>query len=405
MPIVRFLQFSDLHLDSSLTSGRLGLPPDKVRIRLQEIRAVLPAACALAADRKVDLVLMPGDLFDDESVSMDTVNFVIDNLGRLAPTPVVITPGNHDFYSLGSPYNNELLAARRQRPWPENVKIFTSGSWEVWRAPSAGSISVTGMAHAAGAPIGERLLAAPVPRDGEAAFRFLVFHGSRDNTDLPHGKLRTLPFSDGEAAGQGFDYVAVGHYHEPASILDPERGVIGAYAGCPAGRGLDEAGEKSVIVGEVIKEGGAARVALERVPLDRRRIHIVEVPCTGLTHRDAILRRAEELLALRNCRQEDILFLRLTGRVSPGIDLRFPEGYLADMCFHAAVDASKLRPSYDLDRYRREEFRTTEARFAREMLRRMEEAGDAAERRIIENALYYGLDALVQKEVAPRYEE
>jgi len=404
MPSVRFLQLSDLHLDSSLTSGRLGLPPEKVRLRQQEIRAILPAACALAAERRVDLVLLPGDLFDDESVSMDTVNFVIDTLGRLAPIPVAIAPGNHDFYSLGSPYNSEFLAARRQRPWPENVKIFTSGSWEVWRVPSTESISLTGMAHAAGAPIGERLLARTVPRDADAAFRFLIFHGSRDNTDLPQGKLRTLPFSDAEATSQGFDFIAVGHYHEAASLHDAAGRIVAAYSGCPAGRGLDEAGEKSVIVGEVEKEGGSTRVSIERIRLDRRRIHIVEVPCTGLSHRDAILRRAEELLTLRDCRPEDILFLRLTGRVSPGIDLRFPEGYLADRSFHAVVDTSRLRPSYDLDRYRREEFRTTEARFAREMLRRMEEA-DPLERRIIENALYYGLDALVQKEVAPRYEE
>jgi DNA repair exonuclease SbcCD nuclease subunit len=405
MPTVRFLQLSDLHLDSSLTSGRLGLPPEKVRVRQQEIRAILPAACALASERRVDLVLMPGDLFDDESVSMDTVNFVIDTLGRLAPIPVAIAPGNHDFYSLGSPYNNEFLAARRQRPWPENVKIFTSGDWEVWRVPSTESISLTGMAHAAGAPIGERLLARSVPRDPDAAFRLLIFHGSRDNTDLPPGKLRTLPFSDADAVSQGFDYIAVGHYHEPAAIHDASGRTVGAYSGCPAGRGLDEAGEKSVIVGEIEKDGGTTRVSVTRVRLDRRRIHVVEVPCTGLSHRDAILRRADELLTLRDCRPEDIIFLRLTGRVSPGIDLRFPEGYLADRCFHAVVDASRLRPSYDLDRYRREEFRTTEARFAREMLRRMEEAADPAERRIIENALYYGLDALVQKEVSPRYEE
>jgi len=405
MPIVRFLQISDLHLDSSLSSGRLGLPPEKVRIRQQEIRAILPAACALASDRRVDLVLMPGDLFDDESISMDTVNFVIDALGRLAPRPVVITPGNHDFYSLGSPYNNDLLAARRQRPWPENVKVFHAGRWEVWRAPATESISITGIAHAAGAPIGERLLAEPVPRDEEAAFRFLVFHGSRDNTDIPRGKLRTLPFSDAELAGQGFDYVAVGHYHEPATIRDPGGRPVGAYSGCPAGRGLDEAGEKSVIVGEVEKEGGVSRVTLERVRLDRRRIFVIEVPCSGLTHRDAILRRAEELIALRDCAADDILCLRLTGRVSPGIDLRFPDAYLGDRFFHVAMDASRLRPSYDLDRYRREEFRTTEARFAREMLRRMEAASDPAERRTIENALFYGLDALVQREVAPRYED
>jgi hypothetical protein len=69
------------------------------------------------------------------------------------------------------------------------------------------------------------------------------------------------------------------------------------------------------------------------------------------------------------------------------------------------VDTSRLRPAYDLERYRREELRTTEARFAREMMRRMEEAPDAASRRLVENALFYGLDALVQKNVTPHYEE
>jgi hypothetical protein len=39
------------------------------------------------------------------------------------------------------------------------------------------------------------------------------------------------------------------------------------------------------------------------------------------------------------------------------------------------------------------------------MLRRMEAASDPAERRLLESALFYGLDALIQKEVVPRYEE
>ncbi len=408
MQILRFLQISDLHLDSSLASGRLGLPPEKVRLRQREIRSMLPSACALARERRVDLVLIPGDLFDDEAVSMDTVNFVIETLADLAPTPVVIAPGNHDFYSLGSPYNNELLAARRQRLWPDNVRVFREGTWEIWTPPGLPSISITGMAHAAGTPIGERLLAGRVPRAEDAAIRLLIFHGSRDNTDLPRGKLRTLPFSDAELAAQGFDYAAVGHYHDPTAIHSPSGTVIGAYAGCPAGRGLDETGEKSVIVGQLESEGrgaGETRVTLERIALDRRRIHVVEVPCTGLTHRDAIFRRAEELLGIRECRPDDIILIRLTGRVAPGVDLRVPDGYLSDRFFHVSVDASRLRPGYDLERYRREELRTTEARFAREMLRRMDEVLDPAARRLIENALYYGLDALVQKEVAPRYEE
>ena len=241
----------------------------------------------------------------------------------------------------------------------------------------------------------------------KTTFNLLLFHGSRDNTDLPKGKIRTIPFSDADLAQQGFDWAAVGHYHDPVTLTDPSGRILGAYAGCPAGRGLDETGEKSVLVGEISLEEPGARsaVKIERVPLDRRRIHLVEVPCTGLTHRDAIFRRAEELLALRDCRAEDIVCLRLTGRVSPGVDLRGPEGFLSGRFFHAVVDGSRLRPAYDLERYRREDLRTTEARFAREMLRRLEEAQDPARRRLIENALYYGLDALIQKEVAPRYED
>jgi len=405
MQIVRFLQISDVHLDAPLAAGRLGLPAEKTRLRTREIRGVLQDACALARQRQVDVVLVPGDLFDDEAVSLDTVNFVIETLGGIAPIPVAIAPGNHDFYSLGSPYNDDLLAARRQRPWPSNVKIFREGSWEIWRPKTVPGLAVTGMAHAAGAAIGERLLAREVPRDGEAAVRILLFHGSRDNTDLPRGKICTVPFSDAELASQDFHYAAIGHYHTSTMIEAPGGRVLGAYAGCPAGRGLDETGPRSVLIGAIATGGEDPRVTLERVEVDRRRIHLVEVPCSGLTHREAILRRADEILALRECRGEDIVCLRLAGRVAPGIDLRIPEGYLADRFFHVVADTSRLRPAYDLDRYRREELRTTEARFAREMLRRIEQEADPARRRLIENALYYGLDALIQKEVVPRYED
>lgn len=407
MRVLKFLQLSDLHLDSSMSAGRLGLPPDKVRVRQKELRSVLPACCDIARERGVDILLIPGDLFDDEAISLDTINFVIDVLGELAPLPAVIAPGNHDYYSLGSLYNDELLAARKQRPWPSNVKIFRTGTWEVWRPEGLRGLSVTGMAHAAGVSIQDRLIASRAPRDEEAEIKLLLFHGSRDNTDLPRGKLRTLPFSDSELEAQGFDYAAVGHYHTTATIRGGDGRVIGAYAGCPAGRGLDETGVKGILAGEISKEGpGApAAVTVERLEVDSRRIHQVEVRCDGVTNTEAILRRMDEKLGLVECRKQDIVYVRLIGRVAPGIDLQVPEGVLADRYFHTAVDASKLRPAYDIDRYRREELRTTEARFAREMLRRIDEASDPGTRRLLENALFYGLDALIQKDVSPRYEE
>ncbi|HKY31903.1 MAG TPA: metallophosphoesterase [Candidatus Polarisedimenticolia bacterium] len=407
MAALRFLQLSDLHLDSSLQSGRLALPAEKARTRRAELRQIVPRAADLARQRGVELVLIAGDLFDDEAITQDTINFVIDHLAAMAPIPVVIAPGNHDFYSLGSPYNDDLLAARKQRLWPGNVHIFRDGAWSTHSPARLPAVRITGMAHAANAALTDRLLARPLPRPpaSEETLDLLILHGSRDHARIPSGKLRTLPFSDAELAAQGFDYAAVGHYHDHALIHDPSGKIAGAYAGCPAGRGLDEEGERHVLLGEIVKEKGAARVSLEKVRLDRRAVRSIEVSCTGATHRDAILRRVEDALALRGAEAGDLIHLRLTGRVAPGIDPRPPEGAFDERFFHLAVDASRLKPDYDVERYRDESLRTTEARFAREMLRRIEAEDDHARRRLLENALYYGLDALIQKDVAPRYED
>ena len=409
MPSIRFLQLSDLHLDSSLQASRLAMPQDRVRTRQAELRQILPRACALVRERKLDLVLLPGDLFDDEAVTQDTINFVIDHLGALAPVPVVISPGNHDFYSLGSPYNDDLLLARKQRPWPDNVHIFKDGRWSTigLTGPAAGA-RITGLAHCANALLSERLLALPIerpPRESEDQIDLLIFHGSRDNARIPGRKIRTLPFADTELASHGFDYAAIGHYHDQASILDREGRIIGAYAGCPAGRGLDEEGEKFVLVGDVTRQNGLTSVTLEKVRLDPRAVRRIDVHCTGVTHREALIRRIEESLTMTELSFSDMLHIRLLGRIAPGIDPNIPEGLFEDRFFHVSFDLTMLKPDYNLERYREERLKTTEARFARQMLARIDAEPDPARRRLLENALYYGLDALIQKEVRPRYED
>ena len=399
-------------LRSGLQAGRLGLSPDKAATRRVELRQILSKACALVKRRDLELVLLPGDLFDDEAATQDTINFVIDHLAGLAPVPVAIAPGNHDYYSLGSPYNNDLLMARKQRPWPDNVHIFKDGRWSSHVFAGLPGVRITGMAHSANAALTERLLARRVPREGSGTsgagdpIEILIFHGSRDCARIPARKLRTLPFSDSELTSQGFDYAAVGHYHSYAAILGPGGRIAGAYAGCPSARGLDEEGEKVVLVGEIQKDLEACQVSLETVRVDRRSVSVVEVNCTGATHREAILRRVEEALLAKEPAPEDLVQIRLAGRIAPGIDPRMPEGVFEDRYFHVSLDLSRLKPDYNLERYRDERLKTTEARFAREMLAQIDDAElDPARRRLLENALYYGLDALIQKEVSPRYED
>jgi hypothetical protein len=64
-----------------------------------------------------------------------------------------------------------------------------------------------------------------------------------------------------------------------------------------------------------------------------------------------------------------------------------------------------VRPDYELDALRSSEGRTTEERFARELLARIDAEQDPEQRVALERALFYGLDAFRVREVVPQWEE
>lgn len=66
-----------------------------VRLRAQRFDTVRRIA-AIAHERTVDLVLVAGDVFDDNGVGGDTLQQARDALQAFAPIPVVLLPGNHD---------------------------------------------------------------------------------------------------------------------------------------------------------------------------------------------------------------------------------------------------------------------------------------------------------------------
>lgn len=399
---LRFVQVSDVHLDSPVAGGRLRLPQEKSERRRKELRDVFAAAIDLARDREAGVILIPGDLFDDEAVRQDTVAFVIDLLSRPPRIPVVLAPGNHDPYSLASPYCPELREAKGLPRWPAHVRIVASTSFDAFRLPELPDVSFTAMGYDRNRALGERLLARPLPRL-EAPLQLLLFHGSRDHY-APAGKMVTLPFSDAELVGQDFHYAAIGHYHDYDAIEAHGR-IYGCYSGCPAGRSLAEPGKKVVLAGEVWNDGPGARVEIEPVRLDRREIGQVQVSVQGVTHRDALLQRLEAGVAASGFGRDDLLLVEVSGRLPRGVDPFIPHDFLADRHFHIAFDTSRLKPDYDLAAYLGKGAASTEGRFVREMKARIDAAADPDERRLLESALYYGLDALIQKEVAPRYED
>jgi exonuclease SbcD len=85
---MRFLHTADWHVGKKL--GRISRTP--------EFEAVIDELVEVAADQKVDAVLVAGDLWDRAFPPLDSIQLVVDALIRLAEVAgsVVAIPGNHD---------------------------------------------------------------------------------------------------------------------------------------------------------------------------------------------------------------------------------------------------------------------------------------------------------------------
>ena len=200
---IRLLHLADLHLDHTFSWAA----PVVARQRRQAIRDALDRALEVARSERVDAILCAGDLFDLAQVTPDTVAFLVAAFARLAPTPVLVAPGNHDWYGPQSPY---ALAT-----WSANVTTFRTH--ELLPVSLADGFIVWGAAHLAPAGTPDLLAGARVRGPGihvglvHAAEG--VDHRPPDETGLlpdPHG-----PFEPEEVRRAGLLHLCTGHYHSP----------------------------------------------------------------------------------------------------------------------------------------------------------------------------------------------
>jgi exonuclease SbcD len=369
---MRFVQFADSHLSFS---GAVAA----------ELRSAFERACKLAVDRKADVVLLPGDLFDYETADPDTTAFMTRMLGDIAPIPVYIAPGNHDSLRPASPYFGE---------WPGNVHIFTEPRFESVMLADMGC-SITGIAHAHRG-ITDRLLADAIPAP-DAGTRILLVHGSRDGY-RPSGKENVIPFSDSELLAQGFTYAAIGHYHSFATISDDSGSARAAYSGCLQGRGLDETGVKCALVGEIDSQG---RVELEQVEVAQRRVVRVDVDVSGSRNSDEIFARIDAEVS-KQAQKQDIVYAFAKGTLPVGLEIDTSAWESRQACFRASLNISGIEPDYDLEAMARDSAASTlRSAFVRRMLERQNRASDE-ERLVLRDAMIYGLSALDGRRLRPR---
>ena len=406
MGLVRLFQVSDFHLGCPF--GWLSAEQRDRRRRDQ--RQALERSVQEAIERGAHAILLPGDLFDKIGVDADTLGFVLETFQMSGCPPVFIAPGNHDPYFPRSLCWNDALLAARGRQWPSHVRVFTSEGWTSAEIPELERVRIWGRCFVSPAVSTERPLAPDAtrsisPGDGTRV-ELALFHGSREGT-CPYGMDLTAPFSDAEALASPFTYLAVGHYHAQALLSaqqGPAAGVRLAYAGSPVALNMSETGLHGAL--DVRIEFGRRQPYIEAEPvrLDRRRVHAIPVDVTRCGSAEQVDRRIEKALDDARVGSEDLVCIKLTGRL--GKDVRYqPAPRLKERVFHLDVNAKEMRRDYDLDGIREREPTTTEDRFVRNLLDRMEAEHDPARKAALERALYYGLDAFTLGEVVPAHED
>lgn len=271
---MRLVLFADLHLDTPFRWA----PEGVARRRRQALRDTLDAIVELAQEVRADAICCGGDLYEHDRVAPDTGAVIREAFARVAPMPVFIAPGNHDWLGPQSLY--------ALTDWTSNVHIFSDDRLQPYELTPG--LILWGAAHRK--PAGTKGFLdgfeVDLARDG---VHIALFHGSY-RSGLPFeedGKQLHAPFDADQIPAAGLHHALVGHFHKPA---DKE---WHTYPGNPDPLTFGEEGERAAVVLE-IGEGGS--VGRERRLVARTELADVTVDVTGSASRQEIRGRVEAAL-------------------------------------------------------------------------------------------------------------
>ena len=365
MSVLRILHAADFHLDTPFE----GIPEEKALLRRREQRELLLSMAELARREHADLILLPGDLLDGEKSSFETESTLLRALGSVS-CPVVIAPGNHDFYS------EKSLWARLK--FPDNVFLFRKDAVQSLELEELG-VRVFGAAYTDRScrPLLEGFRAERYP----GTLNLLCLHAEVDARDS-----RYCPVSSAQLAESGIDYAAFGHIHSASGLLRAGKTWY-SWPGCPEGRGFDETGDRFVNLVEIDRENG--RTELRPVSIAKRRYEILK----------ADISENEPLLAIHALLPEntesDIYRIILTGETESAPDTSALQNSLEGLFFHLQV-RDETRPRRDI--WEKTGTDTLRGIFLAKCRERYEAASSEEEKALVELAVRYGLAAMENRE-------
>lgn len=361
MESVRLLHTADLHLGTVFRD----LPPQTGSQRRKDLMQTLGEITELCIQRRVSLLLIAGDLLQQDYVARPLVDFVADQFRRIPGTQIVIAPGEADYCWHGSFYPHF--------PWPANVHVFTNTRLTSIWLPRLNT-RVWGVAWESPQP--------PKPdwslfERAEQENNVVVCHGSPQRLGIPQALL----------GGESQVYFALGGTHKQkayaANALAP---------GSPEPLSFDEPGQHGVLLGST----GAGAFQLEFVPLARRQCITLPFQVSSTEPIEAQGEKMFEMLSSLNP-EANLFRLLLTGfRCQGDRELHALHQRLKGLFYCCFEDGTE--PDYDLAALRRDYSQGVVAKFIATLEKQIKDA-EGQKRDLLLRARSFGLDALLSREV------
>ena len=353
--MVKLIHTADLHLDSAFRSR---FTKEEAENRRQKQLMAWKELLSFAVEKKVQGILIAGDLFDSPVVSHGTMDFFLSTISEHPEISFFYLRGNHDTentfrYQENLP-KNLFLFSEKGKKYRLNDRLLLAGveygTKDISFGENEGATQGAGQAAEQGvgqenAHGAEALSKSETESEEES--KFLKLKEEDCNILLLHGALyQGTPKGEAVQGEEGIflknleklplSYIALGHIHKGGEGK-LNNGALWAYPGCLQGRGFDEEGERGFLYLKVEEE--KKEIRKEFIPIKQGEFRILEIELLEDEGTLACLKKIEVEMEKAGIVKEDSLRIVLKGKkgLEQERNLRYLQLQLQDSVFFLEI--------------------------------------------------------------------
>ena len=353
--MVKLIHTADLHLDSAFRSR---FTKEEAENRRQKQLMAWKELLSFAVEKKVQGILIAGDLFDSPVVSHGTMDFFLSTISEHPEISFFYLRGNHDTentfcYQENLP-KNLFLFSEKGKKYRLNDRLLLAGveygTKDISFGENEGATQGAGQAAEQGVGQENAHGAEALSKsesESEEESKFLKLKEEDCNILLLHGALyQGTPKGEAVQGEEGIflknleklplSYIALGHIHKGGEGK-LNNGALWAYPGCLQGRGFDEEGERGFLYLKVEEE--KKEIRKEFIPIKQGEFRILEIELLEDEGTLACLKKIEVEMEKAGIAKEDSLRIILQGKkgLEQERNLRYLQLQLQDSVFFLEI--------------------------------------------------------------------